>query len=289
MKFERLTLGPVRAAARSSRGVLEGEAERAIDALLEGPLPEAIGRSVVEHRVIERVVASALETESRDGAGPELQAITDDLVQRVVQSPSFKSALGEVLSRPEIRDAMTSQAAGLGEDVAAAMRRRSAVVDDSAEKRTLRLLGRQPSAETAQFGGLATRAVALVLDAALAQLAFLVAAGSIALVVALTGGFKPGWVEGAAGAAGWMIVVAVYFVAFWSTTGQTPGMRVMHVRVLARSSGAPPSAPRSLVRFAGLIVAIIPLFAGFLPVLVDRRRRGLPDFVAGTVVLRSAE
>jgi uncharacterized RDD family membrane protein YckC len=288
VRFERFALGPVRAAARSSRGVLEEEAERVIDALLEGPLPEAVGRSIVEHRVVERVLSTALETSSRDGAGPELETLTDDLVQRMVQSPSFKLALEEVLSRPEIREAMTSQAAGFGGDVAAAARRRSTAADRSVEARALRLLGRQPSAEAERFGGFATRAVGLVLDAALAQLAFLVAAGSIALVVALTGGFQPGWVEGVLGAAGWTLAVALYFVAFWSTTGQTPGMRVMHVRVLARS-GAPPSVLRSLVRFVGLIVAIIPLFAGFLPVLVDRRRRGLHDFVAGTVVVRSAD
>jgi uncharacterized RDD family membrane protein YckC len=42
---------------------------------------------------------------------------------------------------------------------------------------------------------------------------------------------------------------------------------------------------RSLVRFIGLILAIIPLFAGFLPVLFDSRRRGLQDFLSGTVVL----
>ena len=32
------------------------------------------------------------------------------------------------------------------------------------------------------------------------------------------------------------------------------------------------------------MLAIIPLFAGFLPVLFDRRRRALPDYLAGTVV-----
>ena len=32
-------------------------------------------------------------------------------------------------------------------------------------------------------------------------------------------------------------------------------------------------------------VAIILLFAGFLPALFDRRRRALPDFVAGTTVV----
>jgi uncharacterized RDD family membrane protein YckC len=48
-----------------------------------------------------------------------------------------------------------------------------------------------------------------------------------------------------------------------------------------------PSVYRSLVRFVGLILAIVPLFAGFLPVLFDSRRRGLQDFLSGTVVIDS--
>ena len=39
------------------------------------------------------------------------------------------------------------------------------------------------------------------------------------------------------------------------------------------------------MRFVGLVLAIVPLFAGFLPVLFDARRRGLQDFLAGTTVL----
>jgi len=34
----------------------------------------------------------------------------------------------------------------------------------------------------------------------------------------------------------------------------------------------------------GLVLAIVPFFLGFVPVLFDERRRGLPDFLAGTVV-----
>ena len=33
------------------------------------------------------------------------------------------------------------------------------------------------------------------------------------------------------------------------------------------------------------MLAIVPMFAGFIPVLFTERRRGLPDFRAGTVVL----
>jgi uncharacterized RDD family membrane protein YckC len=39
------------------------------------------------------------------------------------------------------------------------------------------------------------------------------------------------------------------------------------------------------VRLFGLIVAILLLLTGFLPVLVDDRRRALQDFLAGTVVV----
>ena len=84
--------------------------------------------------------------------------------------------------------------------------------------------------------------------------------------------------------AGWLLVVATYFVGFWSSTGQTPGMRLMRLRV-ADPVGAPPSVWRSVVRLIGLALAIIPLFAGFLPVPFDDRRRALQDFLAHTVVL----
>ena len=45
------------------------------------------------------------------------------------------------------------------------------------------------------------------------------------------------------------------------------------------------SIVRWLSLIFGLAVAIIPCFAGFIPVLFDHRRRGLPDYVAGTVVV----
>ena len=42
---------------------------------------------------------------------------------------------------------------------------------------------------------------------------------------------------------------------------------------------------RALLRTLGLALAIIPCFLGFVPALFDRRRRALPDYLAGTVVV----
>jgi len=140
------------------------------------------------------------------------------------------------------------------------------------------------SAAQVPYAGIATRAVALAIDVALVHAIVLVGAGLLGLVASLVGDLRPGWLVAVLAGIGWALSVAVYFVLFWSVTGQTPGLRAMRLRVVA-GEGEPPSVGRSLIRLVGLLVAIVPLFAGFVPVLFDARRRGLHDYLAGTVVL----
>ncbi len=311
-RLGRMALGPARAAARSGRSALSTEAERAIDAVLAGPLPETVAQSLVEHQVVERVLAEWLEAMASAPAGttperlrlgqaleralasPELERrlsdaissrLTETLADQVVRSEAFRKALAGTLGSPEVRGALARQTAGFGSDLAASLRRRARAADDGAERRIRRAAGRRPRAASATaYGGLAARGVAILADALLVHVVFLVAAASIALIESLVGAFHSGWLTGSLLGAAWAVVVVVYFVLFWSVTGQTPGMRLMALRVLT-GSGAPPSIWRALVRFAALIVAIIPFFAGFVPVLFDDRRRALQDYVAGTTVV----
>jgi len=62
-------------------------------------------------------------------------------------------------------------------------------------------------------------------------------------------------------------------------------MRLMHVRVLTGRPDHQLTLTRAFLRTVGLALAIIPCFAGFLPALFDSRRRALPDYLAGTVVV----
>jgi uncharacterized RDD family membrane protein YckC len=300
VRIGRIPLGPV-------RGVLADETERAIDAALAGPLPEMVGRAIVEQRVLERVIGEMLDASAGREAAPdeagadgvveqvlrnpalerwvaseEATRLAEAATQRLVHTPAFQRAVAEMLSSPEVRKALAEAAGGYGEEAADAARGKARVADDRIEARVHRLV-RRPRPAEAGFGGVATRGVALVVDAALAQAAYLIVAASVTLVLGLVGELHGGWLTGSLAGGGWLLVVALYFVGFWSVTGQTPGMRLMKLRVQTRS-GEPPSAPRSLVRLAGLFLAIILLFAGFLPALFDRRRRALPDFVAGTTV-----
>lgn len=80
-----------------------------------------------------------------------------------------------------------------------------------------------------------------------------------------------------------------YFVFFWSTTGQTPGNRLLGFRVIDARTGQPPRPGRAARRVLMLIVAAIPLCAGFLWILVDDRRRGWHDLLSRTVVVDVAD
>lgn len=77
-------------------------------------------------------------------------------------------------------------------------------------------------------------------------------------------------------------------MVFWSSTGQAPGDRLMHIRVCRMMAGPRLRCGRSC-RLEPWVLAAIPLFAGFLTILVDDRRRGVHDMIAGTVVIGVAD
>jgi uncharacterized RDD family membrane protein YckC len=134
------------------------------------------------------------------------------------------------------------------------------------------------------YAGIATRAIALAMDVGIAQVIVFAGGAVLALVASIVDMNLDNGAAAVIGAVAWTFVVGFYFVLFWSTAGQTPGMRVMGLRVRTYD-GRRPGLARSFARLIGLGLSIIPLFAGFLPVLVDDRRRGLLDMIAGTVVV----
>jgi uncharacterized RDD family membrane protein YckC len=138
------------------------------------------------------------------------------------------------------------------------------------------------------YVGLVTRVLAFAVDAALINIVAVLttAIAGLALSV-LSLPSAVGDVLVIVGGVAYVVWSIGYFVAFWATTGQTPGARLFRFRVRTAAMG-PLSVGRALVRFAGVIVAALPFFAGFLLILVDDRRRGLQDRLAGTVVVEAA-
>ncbi|HEY6758139.1 MAG TPA: RDD family protein [Baekduia sp.] len=135
------------------------------------------------------------------------------------------------------------------------------------------------------YVGLVTRGIAFALDAAIINAVAITVSALMALILSMFS--DPGWLKTfvvAAGAVAYVLWLVGYFVFFWTTTGQTPGDRMMRFRVRSNSGGRL-KPRRALLRFVALVLAALPLFAGFLMILFDRRRRGLHDWIARTVVV----
>jgi uncharacterized RDD family membrane protein YckC len=150
-----------------------------------------------------------------------------------------------------------------------------------------------------RFGGYGARLLAYIVDGII--LGIVIGALTLVLGLVVAGAFA-----GAAGAdspgAGavaallgggllWFIVVfalsLAYFPWFWARGGQTPGMRLCHIRIVRDVDGGPISASHAIVRLVGYWVSGAVFDLGFIWVFVDKRRRGWHDLIAGTVVIES--
>jgi uncharacterized RDD family membrane protein YckC len=137
------------------------------------------------------------------------------------------------------------------------------------------------------YAGLATRTISFVIDAALITIVDIVLGVGAALILAVLHiPHDLRIVLAAIGGAAAILGSIAYFVIFWSTTGQTPGARVMQIRVVT-DDGARVKPRRALVRCVGVVLAALPLFAGFVPILYNSRRRGFQDRLAGTLVIEA--
>jgi uncharacterized RDD family membrane protein YckC len=142
-----------------------------------------------------------------------------------------------------------------------------------------------PGPPPVRYIGLVTRGIAFAADAALINLVATIVGIGVALILSLLHLPKSfhAWLA-AIGAVVYVLWSAGYFVGFWSTTGQTPGNRIMGFRVVA-VKGERLKPRRAFVRAVGLLLAALPFFAGYLIIPFDPKRRGLQDRLARTLVI----
>jgi uncharacterized RDD family membrane protein YckC len=77
-----------------------------------------------------------------------------------------------------------------------------------------------------------------------------------------------------------------YLLVFQIIVGRTIGMRVMHIKIID-VYGDRPSAARCVARCGGYLAGVATLFLGFLWMGFDSEKRGLQDWIAGTLVIRA--
>jgi uncharacterized RDD family membrane protein YckC len=280
---------PARVAARASRGPLESaveehlvpEVSRIADRALAGELPEQLAHSIAEHHVLERMAEELADSGALDTMVDKALASprTEEIVQRVVASAAVQQAIRDVVSSPEVIAAIRQQTEGLVEGLADDVSERGNNLDDSIES----VVRRRPVTEPT-YAGVATRGAAFLIDLFAIAAIFAVFAAVLALISYLVHGLGPASIVGGTLGGVGTLLAWIYFVAFWNGTGRTPGMQVIGLRVRG-ADDRPPSFLRAVVRAILTWFSIAIVFLGFLPILFDRRRRGLPDLVAGTEVV----
>lgn len=138
-----------------------------------------------------------------------------------------------------------------------------------------------------QYAGFVSRLLAYATDIAIITV-MLIAFGW--LVDTVTRLFPPVIFdpEGATGLvlAGMVIVVAsgIYYIFFWTLLGQTPGKMLLGLRIVSLD-GSRLTLWQSLRRYIGYYLSAMALYAGYWWVLVDNRRQGWHDKLAGTLVI----
>jgi uncharacterized RDD family membrane protein YckC len=263
-----------------------GVPRRVVDQVLDSELPEQVIDRVMEREFSERVVARVLDSPGIEPAAVEVieSDLVDELTRRVLQSEEMELAIERVASSPEVRNALARQGVGLIEDVGRQIGSFARRLDDAVEvlPRWVARRGRRPH-PPAQ-AGVVSRTIALAVDALILNAILFGASVAFALALSLFGGSERVPTEAiVAGAGIWTVGAAVYLAVFWTTAGQTPGMRFMRLRVTKTDGGG--LTPRDSVRrLVGFVVAAIPLLWGFAMILFNDRRRGIQDRIAHTEV-----
>jgi uncharacterized RDD family membrane protein YckC len=246
--------------------------ERALVRVLQGPAVEEAMRGALESPAVERAMINAVDSE-----------LVDTVWQRVLASDEAQKLVERIAQAPEVRAAIASQGVGFLDDIRREIGKVARRIDGGIERVARTLTRRAQRTEPTDCAGAFTRVLAFALDIGVLNLAFIAISALIAFIASIVFPSDAATPALAVGAVAWLIAGAVYLTSFWSLTGQTPGMSIVGIRVVA------PGQPRvplrtSMRRLLGLVLAAIPLGLGFLGILFSERRRGLEDVIGRTEI-----
>jgi uncharacterized RDD family membrane protein YckC len=256
------------------RALESAAVERAITRLIEdGRLSEAI-EDAIDGDQIEATVKRAIDSEVADRVWEDILA--SDKAQMLVE---------RIAEAPEVRVALASQGVGLISDLGRQISRAASAVDDFVERILRNVFRRAQRVESTDHVGLVGRGAAMAADAGILAAGFALFTAMLSGLLQLFTDEKiPAWLAGLLSLAGF-VTAAVYFVGFWAFEGQTPGMRFVGIQL--EHVGTPEiGVRRAFRRLWATVLAVIPFGLGLLPVAFRDNRRGFPDRVSETDMVK---
>ena len=139
----------------------------------------------------------------------------------------MRRAVLEIVSSVDVRTAIARQTTGFAEELATDARADTRRLDGAVEH----FVSRRVRAKPTEFGGVASRGLALAIDSFIVVLLYASLSAMASLIASLVGELRPAWLVGLLLAVGWAVLAGGYFVFFWRLAGRTPGMHLMHLHV----------------------------------------------------------
>jgi uncharacterized RDD family membrane protein YckC len=278
-----------RVLAAGAKGAERVARATGVDRLVNEAAEEAIVRALESPaviRAIERVIESdalAAELDSDEIRLIVKRALDSDVADavwaEVLESEQVQMLIDRIAHAPELRTAIAAQGAGLITDAGVRLTTISERLDDAMERM---VRPRDADSETNQ-AGLATRAIAAIIDLGLLFAAYSILSGVFASLISGIFGKPVSSASVIVLSAIGVVVAGAIFATFWALTGQTPGMRFLAIRVSRRGSHDL-TFGRAAWRVFAVIASLLPLGLGYLAILRDPQRRAWADRLSGTQV-----
>lgn len=137
-----------------------------------------------------------------------------------------------------------------------------------------------------QYAGAASRFAAYAVDIVTGWSLFTLALAGVSFAIKIVTGRSVTWHLGGsiAVAVAFAVWELSYFGYCWATSGKTPGMALLGVRVV-RADGADIDPWRGVARALAFPLSVVLLGLGFIGILTQREHRALHDLIAGTAVV----
>ncbi len=129
-----------------------------------------------------------------------------------------------------------------------------------------------------QYAGFGPRFLAYLLDTIIVMVVNFI----IGMILGLIAKDAAGSLSGVLG----IVIGIAYYIYFWTKDGQTPGKKVLGLKV-QKLNGAKLDYVSAGLRYVGYIVSALPLFLGFFWIIWDAKKQGWHDKIAGTVVVKA--
>ena len=81
------------------------------------------------------------------------------------------------------------------------------------------------------------------------------------------------------------ILISLGYFTYFFGNGQTPGMKVMKIKLCGTDGTYPIGYGKGFLRWIGMLISALVIYIGFLWILIDKDKQGWHDKIAGTYVV----